>query len=126
MEATAMELVDGSGSGYGEYKAFVNLLLKPFEAPGVCVAFWRCTKDNQPANGGSGTIAKEGLIEEIEGPLAICTQRGLHGTLDPTMWKGEKWWIVQLHEPVQQEKDKRASLKRTFVRDLGICPFPSS
>lgn len=68
-------------------------------------------------------MAKVGLTETIDGPLEICTAKGLHGTIDPTKWKGERWWIVALHEPVQKQEDKIASLKRTFLVDLGKCPF---
>jgi hypothetical protein len=79
--------------------------------------------DNTPANGGVGTVAKVGFVEEIAGPLEICTRNALHGTLCPQNWKGPNWWIVQLHEPVVEQEDKLASLKRTFVRNLGRCPF---
>jgi hypothetical protein len=68
-------------------------------------------------------VARAGFVESIEGPLEICTKRALHGTLDPRKWKGVRWWIVALHEPVQRAEDKVGSLKRTFIADLGVCPF---
>ena len=87
------------------------------------MAFWRSTKDGRPANGGSGTIAKVGLIEEIKGPLKICTANALHATTEPSKWKGERWWIVALHGEVQTQEDKLGALKREILADLGKCPF---
>jgi hypothetical protein len=63
------------------------------------------------------------MVDEIKGPLRICTANGLHATDDPSKWKGERWWIVALEKPVQRQDDKMASLKRTILKDLGRCPF---
>lgn len=62
-------------------------------------------------------------METIDGPLKICTKNALHGTLLPTQWKGERWWIVALYHPVEIQDDKIGSLKREFLADLGTCPF---
>ena len=116
----------GDGSGYKDEKAasqYFAALLKPYQRAGVTVAFWKSTADGRPANGGSGTKAVVGATEEIEGPLKLCTSRALHGTTHPLRWKGEHWWIVELHHPVQRNEDKIGSLKRTFVANLGKCPF---
>ena len=125
----------GSGSGYGsgygsgdgsEKTNYMESVLAPFGAkfPNHRVCFWRCNNDNRPANGGDfGTLASEGLTETITGPLKICTSQGLHGTLNPKKWKGEKLWIVALQHPVQSDDDKFASLTRVFVKDLGLCPW---
>ena len=87
---------------------------------GVVLAYWRSTANDEPANGGSGTKAKVGLIEEIQGPLKICTKQALHGTLNPPKWKGEKIWIVALYPPVVWQEDKCASLKREFICEAGF------
>ena len=145
MAFTTLESIDGSGtgsgdrygygygyvsgSGYGyvsgdnDYFASYARALAGANYPEAKIAFWRCNDDNTSANGGSGTVAKEGLTETTKGPLKICTCNALHGTLSPSNWKGSKWWLVALHEPVQKQGDKIASLKRTFIKDLGKCPF---
>ena len=87
------------------------------------MAFWRSNEDGSPANGGTGGPRRLADKEEILGPLNICTENALHGTLDPKNWKGERWWVVALHKPVQYKDDKVASLKREIVADLGKCPF---
>ena len=85
--------------------------------------FWRSNDDGTPSNGGKKTKAQIGLTEEIEGPLELCSARALHGTLNPTKWKGPRWWVVALHELVVDQDEKSGSLKRTFLADLGKCPF---
>jgi hypothetical protein len=119
---------DGYGSGYGDGSGeisaeYMEAILAPHKTPSATIAFWRSHKDGTPSNGGRGKKAKEGLVEEIEGPLKICTPNALHGTLRPQDWKGEHWWIVALHEPVQAADNKMGSLKRTFIKHLGRCPF---
>lgn len=104
-------------------RQYYDALIAPFVRDGSTVVFWRSNKDGAPANGGSGTKAAVGLVEVIDGPLSICTEKALHGTIDPTKWKGERWWIVALQHPVQIDGDKVGSLKRTFLADLGPCPF---
>ena len=68
-------------------------------------------------------MAKIGLVEEIEGPLEICSRNALHGTMNPRHWIGERWWVVALHGEVVSHDDKVAGLKREFLADLGRCPF---
>jgi hypothetical protein len=119
---------DGSGSGSGDSKnndSYFSALLSPHQrGKDRVVMFWRSRADGAPANGGgSKTKARVGLTEEIPGPLALCTSRALHACMDPTKWKGERWWIVALHKPVVFADDKAGSLKRTFLVDLGKCPF---
>ena len=119
----------GDGYGYGDgstemRKIYFDALLQPYQrGDDRKVMFWRCNPDGSPANGGSGTKARVGLTEEIAGPLEICTRRALHGTRDPLQWRGEHWWVVALHAPFVSEGDKAGSLKRTFLADLGKCPF---
>jgi hypothetical protein len=118
----------GDGYGYGYEKArsiYFAALLAPYKrGEDRQFLFWRSSTDGSPANGGrTKEKARVGLTEEAEGPLELCTHRALHGTLDPTKWKGERWWVVALHEPVVTDGDKAGSLKRTIVADLGKCPF---
>lgn len=123
---------DGGGSGYGsgsgdgggdESNHYFRTILEYYSNSHGVVGFWRSDKAGRPVNGGSGNPRKVGMVEEIEGPLSICTKNALHATMDPRQWKGERWWVVRLYEPVQRKDDKIASWKREIVADLGICPF---
>ena len=115
---------DGYGYGYGsDAEQYFAALLGPHQQSGGVAAFWRSTMSGTPANGGSGTVGRVGLVEEIPGPLKLCCRNALHATLQPTRWNGARWWIVLLHHPVEHQADKLGSLKRTFVADLGRCPF---
>jgi hypothetical protein len=61
------------------------------------------------------------MVEEVDGPLVLCTAHALHGTLNPAKWKGERLWVVALHEPVEySESDggKYGSLKRTILMEV--------
>lgn len=111
----------GSGYGYG-HDSYWKLLLGHPTHKGTR-AFWRCTSENTPANGGTGTVAREGLVEEIPGPLQICTANALHGTLDPTKHSGTHWWVIELIGKTQKEDDKLGALKRVFIKNLGRCPL---
>jgi hypothetical protein len=84
----------------------------------VIIAYWCSDGDGRPANGGKGTTAKIGLIEEIEGPLQICTKKALHATHSPHIWKGCRVWMVALFGPVQQDNGKFGSLKREFLGEI--------
>jgi len=104
--------VAGDGSGDALVKAFAD---HPNVPEHTTLALWRSDKDGKPTNGGSGDPVAPGLTQEIPGPLRICTKNALHGTTSPGQWKGERWWVVALHEPVVRQDDKIASLKRTIV-----------
>jgi hypothetical protein len=82
------------------------------------LAFWRSSTDGRPCNGGSGTIAKPGLIEEIAGPLQLCSRKALHATLDPQKWRGERLWVVALYGEIQSEEDKLGALKREILFEV--------
>ena len=60
-----------------------------------------------------------GLKEEIPGPLKIC-HNGLHGTLNPDEWKGERLWVVALYGEVQQDGTKYAALKREILGEIHV------
>lgn len=67
--------------------------------------------------------ARVGRTESVKGPLKLCGAGALHGTTVPSKWKGDRWWLVHLHEPVVGDADKLGSLARDYVVDLGKCPF---
>ncbi len=120
---------DGYGYGYGdgsgsEKTVYLEAILQTAERSECYVlSFWRSDSEGRPSNGGGGQARRVGLVETVEGPLKICTARGLHGTMNPAAWKGERWWIVALYKPIQVEGHKMASLKREILVDLGKCPF---
>ncbi len=88
------------------------------ETEKVVIAFWLSDERGQACNGGRNEPVQPGTIEELPGPLQICTSRALHATFLPPKWKGSRWWIVALHGEVQREDDKVAGLKREI---LGEC-----
>lgn len=115
---------DGSGDGSGDglkvlaANAIQNLGLS--NALGF-IAFWKSDKRGLPSNGGkSQTPAAPGLVEEIPGPLRLCTKNALHATLDPNKWKGERLWLVELHGEIAQESDKVGALKRTILCEIPL------
>jgi len=63
------------------------------------------------------------MVEEITGPLEICTKNALHATLDPRKWKGERLFVVALYPPFQNQDDKWASLKRKIVMEITPNPW---
>src|SRR5436190_2200920 len=117
----------GSGSGYGYWQAIfetkfvyhrrVQELLK--SEPEVSFAYWRSNRRGLPSNGGSSDEpARPGLVQEIAGPLKICTARALHGTLNPEKWKGERLWLVALIGECQHSEDKRGALRREIIEEV--------
>ena len=122
----------GDGAGYGSKQAWlatipsfarkwpdtVQARLRELEAHGATIAFWRSDKDGRACNGGKSAPVAPGTIEEIEGPLKICSRHALHATFVPPKWKGERWWIVALIGEVQCEDDKAGALKREVI---GEC-----
>ena len=116
---------DGYGDGYGYGSEYFKMLLFSYTPQaGEVLCFWRSIRDGVACNGGTTDRKRvPGDIESVEGPLAICTPRALHGTMNPEKWKGDYWWIVALREPVQQQDDKLASLSRRMVACLGKYPF---
>jgi len=118
---------NGNGNGYGDdsdsiiyWMQSLPMLDPAIDKAGAILAYWLSNADGTPANGGSGTKARVGLVEEISGPLKICTKNALHGTLKPPKWSGERVWIVALYPPFQFQEDKIASLRREFI---ASCNF---
>ena len=117
---------DGSGDGYG-YAAYSQAVLQHYageighkrvKEDGAVLAFWKSKKDGTPANGGAGGARKVGMIEEVAGPLKLCSNRALHATLDLAQWEGDKIWIVALYPPIAEESNKIGSLKREIIAEL--------
>src|SRR5882672_8466264 len=112
----------GSGSGSGvQWKQVACDALHGITVDAESfIAFWKSDKNGKPCNGGNGTVAKVGLRESIQGPLRICTKRGLHATMKPDKWQGERLWLVALHGDIQREDDKAAALEREFLCEVKI------
>src|SRR5204863_703811 len=95
-----------------------RIRLKALEAEGAFVCFWRSDENARPANGGKAFRAKVGLVQKIDGPLKICSKWALHGTLNPSAWKGERIWLVALKGEVQEEGDKFGALEREIIAEI--------
>ena len=89
-------------------------------AEGATIALWKSDHGGRPCNGGSGTQARVGLVEEIKGPLRICTASALHATNDPTKYRGERLWVVALFGEVAAQGDKVGALRREFVGEIRM------
>jgi len=123
----------GYGDGSGEYwraviPAFAERLpsaqrkrLAALESEGATIAFWRSDKNGRASNGGRQTLAASpGGLDEVTGPLELCTHRALHATWMPPKWDGERWWLVALIGEVRHDGDKMGALKREII---GECVF---
>ena len=122
----------GCGSGYGEgskeyWVATIPYFARKWPEPqqarlgelqtaGVTLAFWRSDANGQPTNnGGRIEAAAPGVVHIAPGPLQVCRNGTLHATVDPSRWKGERWWIVAMHGEVQWDDDKCGALKREIL-----------
>jgi hypothetical protein len=115
----------GYGYGYGYGSVLPEMfadhpLVREYTADGsqLVLAVWRSGLDGRPVNGGRGEPVTAGLVQEVPGPLRICSSNALHASRRPSEWSGERWWVVALWEPVQWEGDKCASLKRLIVEEM--------
>ncbi len=130
---------DGAGYGYGSGKETQNYKilfeqqlngwpeavqsrLQELELDATAIAFWRSDSKGLPSNGGSEEItpAAPGVVHELTGSLKICTSRGLHATMDPDKWEGERLWVVALFGEVQWQEDKCAALKREILAEIQL------
>jgi hypothetical protein len=112
---------DGYGSGYGLADVYQNHpMVQKAKQDGSELVFgiWRSDKNGYPTNGGSGALVSAGMLQRVGPPLSICSN-GLHATLNPWDWSGDRWWVVALFEPVQRQDDKFASLKRLIIGELA-------
>ena len=112
----------GSGYGYGDGDGWKAVLagMAPKLAHGT-PAFWRSSSAGQPCNGGSGSSAYIGKVDRVASPMRPCTNRALHGTLNPSKWKGERLWIVVMRgEIVVVDDDKIAATEREIVAEVDL------
>ena len=83
---------------------------------------WRLTtpRATQPgtSNGGSGDPVIPGTVQEISGPLQLCSEKALHATLAPEKWQGERLWLVALHGEIAMEDDKVGALRREIICEV--------
>ena len=123
---------DGYGDGYGFGSGYEYLLAIADSIPraaelrqaGATIGFWRSGADGRASNGGHHAKSVEvGTIEEIRGPLKICTKNALHATNAPWKCEGERLWIVALFPPVQEQDDKYGSLRREIIQEIVPNPF---
>lgn len=63
-----------------------------------------------------------GLVQEVPGPIEVCTAHALHVTYRPSRWKGERLWVVALYGEVQTQKDKLGALKREIPAEIKPIP----
>ena len=127
--------IQGSGYGYGYGSIVWSLVAQStilnwpasqrqryeelVATPDTTLAFWKSTTDGYSANGGDRTVAAvPGAVEEIAGPLRICTRNALHATMAPNNWKGERLWVVALFGEVQVQEDKFGALKREIIGEV--------
>jgi hypothetical protein len=128
---------DGYGSGYGSgsgywfhrFKEFLDLprVRALLDDPAVSFGYWRSDKKGRPSNhdhdskcGPNCTPVSAGVVQEIPGPLEICTRRALHATLNPEKWQGERLWLVALFGEVQTSDDKLGALKREILAEVQV------
>ncbi len=111
----------GDGDGYGDWDQsyWLSTIPKHVMQPGALLAYWRSNKAGGPANGGSDFVATPGLIQEINGPLELCTERALHATLNPLEWRGERLWLVALYGELVGDCEKVGALKREILCEVN-------
>ena len=112
----------GDGSNLSNYYAAVAHSLagsRATAAPAV-VALWKSNKHAWPANGGSGTNAVPGLIEETAGPLELCKRGTLHATFVPRRWQGGRLWVVALYGELAVDHEKLGALKREIICEIPM------
>ncbi len=72
---------DGYGYGSGYLKAVAGSLIgaEKLEQSGGAVALWWSDKNGLACNGGSsGAAAFSGHVEDVSGPLRLCSEHALH------------------------------------------------
>ena len=123
---------DGYGSGYGygygdgdgALSAYLShpLVAAAVEAgETVSLGWWRSGTDGQSANGGRTMAdpARPGLIQEVPGPLRLCSQHALHASWVPSQWDGERWWVVGLLGETRTDGSKAGALRRLIVEEVA-------
>jgi hypothetical protein len=82
------------------------------------LALWKSDARGRPSNGGRLGEAYPGRVDEVAGPLRICTSNALHATLKPDDWAGTRVWVVALHGEVAWDGDKCGALKREILGEI--------
>ena len=123
----------GYGSGSGSPNYWLSCLkyfqakwsqmqvarLQHLQAAGAKICYWRSDNNAQASNGGRNSPVSAGTVEKEPGPLKVECGRGqLHGTLLPTKWEGERWWVVALIGEVRGDDEKFWALEREII---GEC-----
>ena len=92
---------------------------------GAIIAYWCSDAHGRPANHEMEPLqecdwtARPGLVQEVAGPLATCSSRALHATMEPHLWAGVRVWLVGLVGQVRTDQDaKMGALRREIV---GEC-----
>jgi len=121
---------DGSGSGSGSWFtiawAAVNSWTDELKSKlssavdrGGFLAFWKSDKHGKASNNGSRDFTAEpGLVQEVQGPLRLCSRNALHATLHPDNWNGDRLWIVALYGEIHSDSDKAGALKREILGEV--------
>jgi len=122
------------GYGYGDGSASYWLRCIPFfaskwaqprinrlaelERLGAKIAFWRSDERGCACQGGKNDPVKPGTIEKVKGPLKICSENALHGTLIPPRWPGVRLWVVALIGEIVGDEDKYGALEREIIAEV--------
>ncbi len=107
-----------SAKGLPHWKPSQRRRLRECVQGGAEIVYWNSDRWGRPANGGTGGPVRVGLVQEVEGPLALCGPRALHATKEPHRWKGERVWVVAMWGPVVWNDDKCGSLKREILGEI--------
>ena len=111
----------GNGNGNGSLAAYLShpLVVAFAREERVTLAFWRSDARGQSANGGRRMVAAApGLVQEVEGPLRLCSGRALHASVAPGEWSGVRWWVVALLGEIERDGSKAGALRRLIVEEV--------
>ena len=111
---------DGYGDGYGYGDFLYQFLMDQTNSlPDGKYAFWWSDSKGLPCNGGEkGNVAQPGLVEQTQGPLILCENGTLHATINPSKWKGDRLWLVEIIGDYIQDADKIGCLQRRIVKEI--------
>ncbi len=97
-------------------------------AQGATIAYYNTDANGRPANlprwlstyDPANWEVKPGLIQMVSGPLLLCSERALHATHYPHMWKGSRVWLVGLLGEVREDDsgNKLGSLYREIIGEI--------
>ncbi|NIR30337.1 MAG: hypothetical protein GWN84_13715, partial [Gammaproteobacteria bacterium] len=92
------------------------------------IGYWCSDQWGRASNGGDTSVyVSRGLVQEVGGPLELCTRHALHATSEPHRWRGCRVWIVALFGERQTEGAKCGALRREIIGEIlpGDCIDPS-